>query len=159
MMQTRWRQGAATLLFLCVVLCAFYMRESAQPDFVQIPVRQVLTYTAVTPSPDAQYRQEREQQRAQEMSVLSALAQTGDQQAGGHLQTLIQYAEAELAVEAALEAMGFEQAVCAVRENAVFVCLPERLDAATAQQIIEICMKMTGESTENVFILDECGYS
>lgn len=158
-MQARLRQGWATLLFLCAVLCAFYMREHAQPDYMQIPVRQVLAYVSETKSPDVQYREEREVQRTQEMAALSALAQSGDQQAGSYLQTLVQWAELELAAEAALEAMGYERVVCAVRENSVFVCLWEALEASSAQKIIELCEKITGAGAENIFILDECGYS
>jgi len=158
-MQRRIFRGATTLLFLCLVLSAFYMREASQPDYVQIPVAQVLSYTNTPLSSAENYQADRSAQRETEMTALSILAQSGDQAAGAHLQTLVKWAEVELAVEAALDGLGYADAICAVREEVVFICIQEALDEEKAQRVIEVSEKITGECAENVFILDECGYS
>lgn len=160
-MKRRLSRGIMTLLFLCVVLSAFYMRESTQPQYMEIPVTQVLTYVtpASTQTPAQAYRQEREQQRQKETEVLSQLIQSGDETAKAYLETLMQRMESELAVENMLKGLGYESAVCAVREGAVMICVGKVLDEKTAQTIIELSEKITGECVENVFILDENGYS
>ena len=161
-MKNRLYRGTATLLLLCAVLCAFYLRERSQPTYMQLPVTQVLSYAVtpeMTPSPDDAYRQQRERQRQEEMAALKQLSQAGDDAAGALLQTLIERAEIELAIETVLQAQGYDKAICAVRENAVMICLNEHIKMAQAQQIMEICMKLSGECAENVFILDENGYS
>lgn len=161
-MQNRLRRGVATLLLLCTVLCTFYLRENAQPDYMQIPVTRVISYTALPEqksAPEESYRRQRETQRSEEISALTQLARKGDAEAGALLQKMIRFSETELAVEQALQTLGYGAAVCAVREDAVMICLNERIDAGQARQIVEICVRLSGECAENVFILDENGYS
>lgn len=140
-----------TLLLLCAVLSAFYLRSEADRPGTSIPVQQVFLRAAATEAPD--FRQQRQTQRAEELAALSALAQQ-DAGLNEQLQRLVERAEAELAVESALAAMGYPQAACALREDAAAVCLPEKLDAARAQAVIELCARLTGLPAENVFILD-----
>lgn len=153
-MNSRIRRGISTMLFLCLVICAFYLREASQPEYMRLPVTQVISVVE-----EKSYRADRDRRRSEEMTALTALAQTGDAQAGAYLKTLVERSEKELAVESALESMGYATAVCAVREGAVMVCVEAALDASCAQRIIEVCEKITGECAENVFILDEKRYS
>ena len=61
-------------------------------------------------------------------------------------------------MEQALDALGQKGAVCAIRANAVTVCLPGALEADLAQTIIALCARIAGVDAENVFVLDECAY-
>jgi len=161
-MKNRFYRGVSAMLLLCTAVCVFYLRERSQPVSVQIPVTRVVSYAAVStkePTPEQSYRLQRELQRSKEMDALSVLAQAGDEQAAAYLKRMIDWAEKELAIEQALAELGYDAAVCAVRENAVMVCLNEQLKSEKAQQIIEVCMRLSGECAENVFLLDENGYS
>lgn len=161
-MKKRAYRALSTFLMLGFVLSAFYLREQSQPRQMQIPVTQVLSYavnTTPTPSPIASYQQKKEKERAESLSALAQLSESGDEAAGQYMLLLIERGEKELAVESALAAAGYAQAVCAVREGAVTVCIQETLDSSQAQWIVEICEKITGECAENVFLLDESGYS
>lgn len=152
----------STLLMMCFVLSAFYLREQSQPKPMQIPVTQVLSYavqTTTSPTPLESYQMQKEKERAESLAALAQLSESGDETAEKYMLLLIERGEMELAVESALAAAGFENAVCAVREGAVTVCVQERIDGEKAQWLIEICEKITGECAENVFLLDESGYS
>jgi len=155
-------QAAAALLTICFAAAVFLMRDGMQPEKMNVPVTQVMQYVApAAPSPEplAVFRAQREQTRSQTSQALADLAQTGDEHAQNELTALIERTENELAIECALAALGHAQAVCAVREGAVVICLKEALTNAQAAAILELSENLTGECAENVFLLDECGYS
>lgn len=151
-----------TVLMMTLVVSVFYMKESSQPEKMEIPVTQVLSYAASvtpTPTPLESYRIQRGQAYQEDISVLADLAANGDETAQEYMLSAIARHEMETAVEGVLAANGFADAVCAVRQGAVTICVQEKLDSQRAQSILEICEKMTGECAENVFLLDECRYS
>ncbi len=153
-MKKRVSRAVMTLLMLCAVLSAFWIRAQTAERVSPIPVERV--FARVTPTqPPAGYRSQRDEQRKAEMTALAALTET-DAAAGDMLQTLIARSECESAVEEALAAMGHEGAVCALRRGAAAVCVRGRLTAAEAQRVAELCAKMVELDPENVFILDEC---
>lgn len=161
-MKKWFSQIVSAALMLCLAWSAFYLREQSQPEQMRIPVTQVLSYSVpVTPSPTPveSFQLQRETERTQSMTVLARLSENGDENAGEYLLQLIERGEKEQAIESALAAAGYVPAVCAVRDGAVTICLQQRIDAAQAQWMIELCEKTTGECAENVFILDESGYS
>ncbi|MBR5232495.1 MAG: SpoIIIAH-like family protein [Clostridia bacterium] len=147
------------LLALCVVCGAFCLREKSQPQTMRIPVTQVFSYPPEpTQTPLEQYGEKRERERGEAIAALQTLSQEGDDRAEEYMLKLVDRNEKEMAVEGALAAMGYAQAVCAIREKAVSICLQEKLGEEQAQKIMELCVKMTGECIENVFLMDECGY-
>ena len=154
-MKRTYRHIAATLLTLCAVLSAFYLRAGGEPRRSPIPVQRVFSAAEAQRPPD--YRAQREAQRAEELQALSGLADS-DERAAEALRALIARAEGELAVEAALSAMGYENAICAIREDAAAICVAQAMDAGQAQRVIELCAGLTGVDAEKVFILDECAY-
>lgn len=150
------------ILSLALVVSAFCLKDAAQPEKMEIPVTQVLSYVpqpTETPSPLESYRTQREKARTEDIAALTKLAENGDAAAKEYMLAAIARHEKETAVEGALAAAGYSGAVCAVREGAVTICVAERVDAASAQSILEICQIITEECPENIFLLDECGYS
>ena len=147
------------LLALIAAGCAFCLRERSRPQDMHIPVTQVFSHVPEpTVSPLERFGDTREKERQEAFTVLKSLSGQGDAQAEDYLFKLMERREQELAVEGALAAMGYAQSVCAVRESAVSICLQGKLEGSQAQAMIELCMKITGECAENVFLLDECGY-
>lgn len=159
-MKKKFDRAVIILLMLCFGMSVFYLREQSQPKKMRIPVTQVLSYvTNATPTPIESYQVQKEKERTESMAALAQLAESGDEEAGEYLLLLIERGEKELAVESALAAAGFVSAVCAVREGAVTVCVQQEVQAEKAQWIAQVCENITGECAENVFILDESGYS
>lgn len=150
------------MLFLLLTVSVFFLKEAAQPEKMEIPVTQVFSYVpraTEAPSPLEEYHLQREKARAEDIAALTKLAENGDAAAKEYMLAAISRHEKETAVEGALAAAGYSGAVCAVREGAVTICVSERVDAASAQSILEICQIITQECPENVFLLDESGYS
>ena len=159
-MRDRLRRAVMLLLAFCAVISAFYLRAENVPAVSGIPVERVFALVSPAPQtadPLAAYRLQREAQRSREWAALSVLAQQDDGAAEA-LRRLIRQAEDELAVEAALSALGHDGAVCALGEGAAAVCVAERLEAAQAQTVAELCARMAGVSPENVLILDGCAH-
>ena len=152
---------AEMLLMLSLVMSVFYLKEASQPEKMEIPVTQVLSYTPdATQKPSAleNFQMQRETEYQADMDKLAELAENGDEEAKDYMLSAIMRHEKETAVEGVLAANGLQGAVCAVREGVVTICVQEKVDASRAQSILEICEKITGECAENVFLLDECGY-
>lgn len=150
------------ILSLALVVSVFCLRRAAQPEKMEIPVTQVFSYVpraTALPSPLEEYHLQREKTRAEDIAALTKLAENGDIAAKEYMLAAISRHEKETAVEGALAAAGYAKAVCAVRDGAVTICVSERLDTASAQSILEICQIITQECPENVFLLDESGYS
>lgn len=147
---------AVTVLLLCAVLSAFYSRSAALRPTSAIPVEKVFAAVSASPAP-LSLRQQREQERSQEIAALTELSRQ-DAQAAERLRELLQTVETERAVEEALLAMGYAQAVCVLRNGAATLCVAGSLNAEKAQALTELCVHMTGISADRVFILDECAY-
>lgn len=161
-MKKWFSQTVSAAVILSLAGGSFYLREQSQPEQMRIPVTQVLSYSVQitpTPTPVENFQLQREMERMQSVTALTRLSENGDENAGEYLLQLIERGEMELVIESALAAAGYAPAVCAVRDGAVTICLQQRIDAAQAQWMIELCEKTTGECAENVFILDESGYS
>ena len=161
-MKNAWMQAVKTILVLTLLISVFYLREASQPERMEIPVTQVLSYapqSTRTPTPLESFKAEREKVHEKDLAALMNLTESGDETAKEYLLNAIARHEKETAVEGALAASGYAGAVCAVREGAVTICISERVDAVQAQTIVEICEIITEECAENVFLLDECGYS
>ncbi len=159
-MKKRFQRAYATLLLLCLVLCMAYTHSVNTEKVMDIPVERVFAQAAPDSEPLSgaeAYRKQRDSQRSEEYAALSALAQQ-DEKAAQRLEMLLARSEQELAIESALAAMGEINAVCAVREGAVTVCVGSRLEERQARAIIELCAQLAGVEAKNVFILDECGY-
>ena len=155
-MKRRLSRGLMTALFLCAVLSAFYLRaESARP-VTAIPVERVFAQVSAAPEPAGE-KQKRDAQRSQEMAALGVLA-AQDESAGQALRELVERAENELAVESALSALGYSDAMCSLRAGAAAICVREKLNADDARKIIELCAHIAQVDPEKVFILDECAY-
>lgn len=149
-----------TGLALCLTAAFALCGQGGEPEKMEIPVTRVFAHVpAATATPLQQFKTQRRQETETEIAALRAAAQAGDAAAGEYLAQVIQRRETERAVESALAALGYADAVCAVREGAVMVCLQQGAEAAAAQQVIEISKNLSGECAENVFLLDECGYS
>ena len=145
-----------TLLLLTAVLSAFYLHGQAVRPASAIPVQRVFVTLSPTPQPQG-FRQQREEQRREEMAALTALA-SQDSRAADQLRQLVDTAQAERAVEDTLLSMGYGNAVCILRQNRVTVCLGGALTAEQAQSVTAVCAHLTGIPTDFVFILDECAY-
>ncbi|MBQ7455118.1 MAG: SpoIIIAH-like family protein [Clostridia bacterium] len=158
-MKRYYRKAAAMALTLCAVLSAFYLRAAGDRRQMTVPVQRVFAVVS-TPSPAvsgaASWKAERALQREEEIDALQTLAST-DARAAEELRALVARSEGELAVEQALAALGYADPFCALRDNAVSVCLSGMITAEEAQKIMEICERLTGVPAENVFILDACG--
>lgn len=146
----RGKGFAAAVVIIASLLLYLYAGGNAK---TKIPVEKVFAHVqAATEAPRATavFRQQREEQRQAEMAALK--------DAPERLARLVARAEAELAIEGALAAMSLKDAVCAVRDGAVTVCVSERLNDQQVQAIAQTAAQLADISLENVFILDECGY-
>lgn len=145
-----------TLLLLTAVLSAFYLRGQSFRPASAIPVERVFVTITPTPAP-AGLRQQRENQRREELAALSALA-AQDDRAAEQLRVLVETADSERAVEDALLSGGYGNTVCLLRGEGATVCVGGILTAEQARHVTEICAHLTGISADRVFILDECAY-
>lgn len=154
-MDGRFSRGVMAALLLCAALSAYYLRAQRAERVSAIPVERVFARVSATQA--LGYRQQRDQQRAQELAALTALAETDDT-AKRALEALISRMEDERAVEGALAALGSGEAVCVCRAEEAVLYVREALESDRAQAVIELCARITGFEPENVFILDGCAY-
>ena len=145
-----------TLLLLCAVLSAFYLRGQSDRPASALPVERVFVTVSPTPVPVG-FRQQREDERQEEIAALSALA-SQDDRAAEQLRALLETAESERAVEETLLSMGYGNTVCVLRGGGVTVCLGGALTADQAQAVTEVCAHLTEIAADRVFILDECAF-
>lgn len=153
--------AAAGLLITMLAAAAFYAGVNDQPEQMEIPVAQVFLH-AVNAAPEEstveKFKKERKTERAQELAALEQMYKEGDETVEKYIATLLARTEAETAVEGMLAAAGYVQAVCAVRENAVTVCVQEKLLPQQVQTIVEMCETATEICSENIWVLDESAY-
>lgn len=153
-MKKPFERGIMTLLMLCAVVSAFYLRAENDQAQTAIPVERVFSQAA---QPEKSARQRRDDQRDSEMRALSALA-AEDEAAAKALRQLVERAENERTVEDALSALGYAGALCELRREAAVICVSGALNARDAQRVAEVCAALAGISPENVLVLDECAY-
>ena len=108
------------------------------------------------PHPAEIYRTRRKETRALEQSLLSALidsehtAAETKTMAEQQLMEITANDEIELAVEAALAAHGYTDALCVSREGAMTLFLPARIQADEAAFFLEIARDTSGLQPENI---------
>lgn len=111
-----------------------------------------------TPHPVDAYRARRADTRAQEQALLRALVQSDQTsketraQAEKQLLEASAWMETELAVEAALAAQGYGQALCVAREGAVTILIPQEITAKEASLILALAQEASGTAAENIRI-------
>ena len=111
-----------------------------------------------TPEPLDAYRSRRAESRCQEQAALAVLIE--NENTAGEIRRLAEaqllemtaHSEAELAVEAALTARGYEKALCVVRADAVNVFLSQEISAQDAALILALAREASGAAPENIRI-------
>lgn len=104
------------------------------------------------------YREERENVRAQELAYLDAIvAQGADEETLSDAQQqkldLIACMETELTVENLVKAKGFSEVIVSIHSGSVNVIVgTEKLNDEQVAQILDIVLRETGETAENIKI-------
>lgn len=148
----------AKALLICAACAAFLIRAALHKPTADIPLTQVFSYATSTETPSiTAYRQSRAAQRSDEIAALEKNS-SENFQTQKELSALLARQEKELAIETALSARYGGDIICALREDIALICTDQRLDAQTAQSMMEICAEIWDIGIENVLILDECGY-
>ena len=100
-------------------------------------------------------RLSRQEAYEKDLEALQALAQNGDALAMEGLEKMIRLHQNELAIEEALRASGFADALVIAQGNAVAVMLPqEQITQENSARILTLCMTYTDVSAENIRIMD-----
>lgn len=128
----------------------------AQP-VLSLPSVATLAPTA-TPRPIDSYRARRESTRKEELTVLSALSENPlaeeeiRKMAQMQLTEITQRNETELAVEAALIARGYADALCIFQSGSLTILLTETLTEQDAQWIFALASEISSLKMENIRI-------
>lgn len=149
------------LMLLAVAAALVLTLMRGAPDSsggaLPLPVAAAVTpVPAASPHPAETYRTERASTRAREEALLLALiesAQTAPETralAEEQLLALTENGETELAVEAALAARGYENALCAARRGSLTVFFPREISAREAALFLEIAREASGLPAENI---------
>jgi len=122
-----------------------------------LPMASVTQQTAaIAPHPAEVYRARRKETRAMEQSLLTSLIEsehTASETKAMAENQLIEIAandEIELAVEGALAANGYTDALCVARDGSMTVFLPTEIDAEKAAYFLEIAQDASGLPPENI---------
>lgn len=113
---------------------------------------------APTAHPIDAYRARRAETRAQEQGLLRALVQSQETApetralAEKQLLEITENLETELAVEAALAAQGYGQALCVARAGGLTICLAQELTERQAALIVDLARAASGVAKENIRI-------
>lgn len=149
------------LMLLTVALALFFsLTQGSDPPAAPMAALKagptLLPAPTLTPAED--YRARRQSSRAQEQALLRALIQS--QATTPEIRTLAEeqllsmtgWMETELAVEAALAAKGYSQALCVAREGSVTILLPQPLDQQEAALILALAQEASGVKKTNIRI-------
>ena len=115
-----------------------------------------VTEATAAPHPAEIYRARRKETRAMEQSLLAALAESELTDSETRImaeQQLIEITvndEIELAVEGALAAHGYADAICVSRDGSMTVFLPIQINADEAAFFLEISRDISGLNAENI---------
>lgn len=147
------------LLAVGAALGVSLLRPADTPTAALPPLTALPTAVCTPSPPPAQaYRAQRLAVRAQEQEGLESLLQSGalsaESRALAEAQALsiAQNQETELCVEAALAALGYADALCAAREESLNIFVPQTLEAAQAQLLLEVAQEASGLAAERIRI-------
>ena len=163
----KWKDRVLNMLMLLAVgaaLIVTWSRPSPEPEpamplpVANVPTPALTAAPTVVPDPIAAYREKRESDRRREEQALLALidgkqvsAETrADAQA--QLLQMQQNLETELAVEAALIARGYPDALCVARQGAVTILMNGEIGESDAALILYLAQEASGTDPENIRI-------
>ena len=147
------------ILMLAAVAAALILTflKGAPVTAVGLPMASVAQPTAtISPHPAEVYRARRKETRAMEQSLLTTLIdseQTAPETKAMAEQQLIEITsndEIELAVEGALSANGYTDALCVSRDGSMTVFLPTEITAEEAAYFLEMAQDASGLPPENI---------
>ena len=147
------------VLMLAAVAAALILTflKGAPVTAVGLPMASVAQPTAtISPHPAEIYRARRKETRAMEQSLLTTLIdseQTAPETKAMAEQQLIEITsndEIELAVEGALAANGYTDALCVSRDGSMTVFLPTEITAEEAAYFLEMAQDASGLPPENI---------
>ena len=147
------------ILMLAAVAAALILTflKGAPVTAVGLPMASVAQPTAtISPHPAEIYRARRKETRAMEQSLLTTLIdseQTAPETKAMAEQQLIEITsndEIELAVEGALAANGYTDALCVSRDGSMTVFLPTEITAEEAAYFLEMAQDASGLPPENI---------
>ena len=146
------------VLMLAAVAAALILTFLKGPPDTEagLPMASVAQPAAIAPHPAEVYRARRKETRAMEQSLLTTLIdseQTVPETKAMAEQQLIAITtneEIELAVEGALAANGYTDALCVSRDGSMTVFLPTEIDAEKAAYFLEIAQDASGLAAENI---------
>ena len=147
------------ILMLAAVAAALILTflKGAPVTAVGLPMASVAQPTAtISPHPAEIYRARRKETRAMEQSLLTTLIdseQTAPETKTMAEQQLIEITsndEIELAVEGALAANGYTDALCVSRDGSMTVFLPTEITAEEAAYFMEMAQDAFGLPPENI---------
>ena len=146
------------VLMLAAVAAALILTFLKGPPDTEagLPMASVAQPAAIAPHPAEVYRARRKETRAMEQSLLTTLIdseQTVPETKAMAEQQLIAITtneEIELAVEGALAANGYTDALCVSRDGSMTVFLPAEITADDAAYFLEMAQDASGLPPENI---------
>ena len=146
------------VLMLAAVAAALILTFLKGPPDTEagLPMASVAQPAAIAPHPAEVYRARRKETRAMEQSLLTTLIdseQTVPETKAMAEQQLIAITtneEIELAVEGALAANGYTDALCVSRDGSMTVFLPAEITADEAAYFLEMAQDASGLPPENI---------
>ena len=146
------------ILMLAAVAAALILTFLKGPPDTEagLPMASVAQPAAIAPHPAEVYRARRKETRAMEQSLLTTLIdseQTVPETKAMAEQQLIAITtneEIELAVEGALAANGYTDALCVSRDGSMTVFLPTEITAEEAAYFLEMAQDASGLPPENI---------
>ena len=146
------------VLMLAAVAAALILTFLKGPPDTEagLPMASVAQPAAIAPHPAEVYRARRKETRAMEQSLLTTLIdseQTVPETKAMAEQQLIAITtneEIELAVEGALAANGYTDALCVSRDGSMTVFLPTEITAEEAAYFLEMAQDASGLPPENI---------
>ena len=144
-----WVRGVALTILLAA---AAMLMIPPQEQPVSAGTEPTATVAAALAS---EKRLSRQEAYEKDLEALQALAQNGDALAMEGLEKMIRLHQNELAIEEALRASGFADALVIAQGNAVAVMLPqEQITQENSARILTLCMTYADVSAENIRIMD-----
>ena len=147
------------VLMLAAVAAALILTflKGAPDTATNLPMASVAQpASTISPHPAEVYRARRKETRAMEQSLLTTLIDsehTAPETKAMAEQQLIEITsndETELAVEGALAAQGYTDALCVSRDGSMTVFLPTEIDAEKAAYFLEMAQDASGLAAENI---------
>ena len=146
------------VLMLAAVAAALILTFLKGPPDTEagLPMASAAQPAAAAPHPAEVYRARRKETRAMEQSLLTTLIdseQTVPETKAMAEQQLIEITsndEIELAVEGALAANGYTDALCVSRDGSMTVFLPTEITAEEAAYFLEMAQDASGLPPENI---------